>query len=176
MNVGKIFEQEFKESITKYNKENDSLYLLRLTDSATGFGQDSSAVRFSARSPYDFLLHQKDGKTFALELKSCAGNSITFSFLENSKMVKYHQIINLEKAEKYGIIAGFLLNFRKFEETYFWDISSFLEFTQDLTKKSFNRDDVKNNNGILIPQQKKKVKFTYDIQSLLNVGANYGKD
>lgn len=170
MNEGKIFEQEFKDSVAKYNKENDTLYLLRLTDSASGFGQDSNKVRFSVKSPYDFLLHQKGGKTFALELKSCKSNSIAFSLENDQKSIKSSQVKNLLKSEFYGIFSGFLLNFRKFEETYFLGISSFLEFAKQTEKKSISRQDVIDLGGVIIPQKKKKVKYIYDISALLEIG------
>lgn len=169
MNDGKIFEEEFKESVKKYNEKCNELYLLRLTDSASGFGMDSSQTRFSAKSPYDFILHQRNGKTFALELKSCGGTSIAFSLEDDKKSIKASQIKNLKKSSFYGIISGFLLNFRKFEKTYFLDISDFLAFTESTVKKSINLDDVRNYGGILIPQKIKKVRYLYDIETLLQV-------
>lgn len=170
MNVGKIFEQEFKESVEKYNKDNNELYLLRLTDSASGFGMDSNKVRFSAKSPFDFLLHQRLGKTFALELKSCGGSSVTFSLDDDTKSIKSSQIKNLLKTNFYGIFSGFLFNFRKFEETYFLDISYFMKFAKNTNKKSISRNDVVEHKGLLIPQKIKKVKYTYDISVLLKEG------
>lgn len=167
MNSGKIFEEEFKESVKKYNEIDNSLYLLRLTDSATGFGMDSSRVRFSAKSPFDFLLHQKNGNTFALELKSCGDNSIAFSLENDKKSIKLSQIKNLQKSSFYGIISGFLFNFRKFEETYFLEIMDFVRFIGDTEKKSISKDDVVKYGGLIIPQRKKKVKYTYDISELL---------
>lgn len=169
MNDGKIFEEEFKESVKKYNEKCNELYLLRLTDSASGFGMDSSSTRFSAKSPYDFILHQRNGKTFALELKSCGGTSIAFSLEDDKKSIKASQVKNLKKSNFYGIISGFLLNFRKFEKTYFLEISNFLEFAETTVKKSINVDDVRNYGGILIPQKIKKVRYLYDIETLLQV-------
>lgn len=169
MNSGKIFEEEFKESVKRYNKINNTLYLLRLTDSASGFGMDSSKVRFSAKSPYDFLMHQKNGNTFTLELKSCGGNSVTFSLVDDKKSIKKSQIKNLLESSIYGIISGFLFNFRKFEETYFLEISKFMEFANNTEKKSISRDDVVKYGGVIIPQKIKKVKYLYDIETLLKI-------
>lgn len=167
MNPGKIFEQEFKESVNKFNKENNIIYLLRLTDSASGFGMDSSKVRFSAKSPFDFLLHIKYGITVAVELKSTSGTSISFSLVDEDKMIKASQIKNLEKTEFYGIKSGFLLNFRKYEKTYFLPISKFLDFANITEKKSINLEDVISYGGVEIPSTKKRTKFLYDIKGLL---------
>lgn len=169
MNDGKIFEEEFKESIKRYNKEKNDLYLLRLPDSASGFGMDSSSTRFSAKSPYDFLMFQRSGKVFTLELKSCGGTSIAFSLEDDKKSIKASQIKNLKISDSYGIISGFLLNFRKFEETYFLGIKDFLEFATATEKKSINISDVKEHNGVIIPQKIKKVRYLYDIETLLQI-------
>lgn len=167
MNAGKVFEEEFKESVKKYNEISNDIYLLRLQDSASGFGMDSSKVRFSAKSPFDFLMYHRSGKLFALELKSCGENSVAFSLDNDKKSIKSSQVKNLKKSSFYGIISGFLFNFRKFEETYFLDIDRFLEFAESTEKKSINRDDVISFGGLLVPQKKKKVKYIYDIEILL---------
>lgn len=170
MNSGKIFEQEFKDSVKKYNQQNDEIYLLRLTDSASGFGQDSSKVRFSTKSPYDFLLHVRNSFTMALELKSTEGTSISFSLENDQKMIKYSQMKNLEKSEFYGIISGFLINFRKYEKTYFLPISSFLGFATTTTKKSINHEDVISLGTVEIKSHRKKVRYSYDIEDLIAYG------
>lgn len=169
MNSGKIFEQEFKESVEKYNEKNNILYLLRLTDSASGFGMDSSKVRFSVKSPFDFLLHEKYGRTFALELKSCSGNSVPFSLENDLYSIKSSQIKNLLKSSFYGIFSGFLFNFRKFEQTFFLEINDFYKFATETSKKSISKDDVVNSRGVLIPQKKKKVRYSYEISKLLEI-------
>lgn len=167
MNAGKVFEEEFKESVKKYNEISNDVYLLRLQDSASGFGMDSSKVRFSAKSPFDFIMYHRSGKMFALELKSCGENSVGFSLENDKKSIKASQVKNLKKSSFYGIISGFLFNFRKFEETYFLDISKFLEFVEVTDKKSISRNNVIEFGGILIPQKKKKIKYMYDVEILL---------
>lgn len=167
MNAGKIFEEEFKESVKKCNEISNDIYLLRLQDSASGFGMDSNKVRFSAKSPFDFIMYHRSGKMFALELKSCGENSVGFSLEDDKKSIKASQVKNLKKSSFYGIISGFLFNFRKFEETYFLEISRFLEFAESTKKKSINRNDIIKFGGVLIPQKKKKIKYVYDVEILL---------
>ena len=70
-NVGKIFEQKFKESIPK------DVAVIRLHDSASGFGQDSGSTRFSMKSPFDFILF-KTPCMYCLELKSTDKKSFSF--------------------------------------------------------------------------------------------------
>ena len=166
MNAGKIFEGEIKDSVQKHNKEENDIYILRLTDSASGFGMDSNATRFSAKSPFDFLFHKRNGITIAAELKSTIGTSISFSLTDEKSMIKASQIKNLKKTNFYGIKSGFLFNFRKFEKTFWIDFVDFVSFTDNTAKKSINIKDVEEYGGIIIPQHLKKVKYLYDIDLL----------
>lgn len=166
-NPGKNFEQEIIESIKKYNREvADDLYYDKWTDSASGFGMDSGSTRFSLKSPYDIFLYKRDCGLFFLELKSSGGTSISFSEESDKKEIKASQIKSLTRASTYGINAGFLLNFRKYEKTFYLSIQDFLGFVKETEKKSINLDDVENSGGILIPQTRKKVKFWYGINTL----------
>lgn len=166
MNTGKIFEGEIKDSVQKHNKEENDIYILRLTDSASGFGMDSNATRFSAKSPFDFLFHKRNGITIAAELKSTIGTSFSFSLTDEKSMIKASQIKNLEKSNFYGIKSGFLFNFRKYEKTFWMNISDFKDFSLVTAKKSINLEDIENYHGIIIPQHLKKVKYLYDIDLL----------
>ena len=83
--------------------------------------------------------------------------------------------MSLVEAEGYhGTVAGLILNFRKYEETYFVRISDFYRFRNETEKKSINRDDVLKLNPILIPQTLKKVRYDFDISSLLDYKFDIG--
>ena len=83
--------------------------------------------------------------------------------------------MSLVEAERYyGTVAGLILNFRKYEETYFVRISDFYRFRNVTEKKSINRDDVLSLNPILIPQTLKKVRYDLDISSLLDYKFDIG--
>lgn len=166
MNKGKIFETAIKNSVPK------DCYYFRLHDPAQSFDQ-SSTLRFSLPNPYDCLLFCYP-TLFALELKSTESTSMGFwreDFVDKTKkqtfMIKKNQIKGLDTASQFkGVVAGFLLNWRKTNHTYFWNINDFLEFTNMLDKKSFNEEDVISHNGMLIEQTLKKVNYKYNLENL----------
>jgi len=158
MNEGKRFEQNFKKSIPA------DVYCLRLTDSSpAGFGENEN-MRFSIQSPFDFILY-KNGKMFALELKSIKGKSISFS--GSSPMIKPHQVKALTQAAKFGIIAGFIFNFRE-NGTYFLTIQKFNDFVSSTTRKSIDLSHCKFE-GIEMYETKLKVNSRYDTERLFEV-------
>ena len=124
MNTGKVFEQNFKKSVDK-----SKIYFVRLKDSPSSFGQDSSKVRFTANNPYDnFCFYERT--LFPLELKSTKSTSFSFQRdkKEKSKNIKLSQIEGLTEASKYnGVYAGFVFNFDK-GETVWMDIKDFNDF------------------------------------------------
>ena len=162
LNAGKIFENNFKKSIP------DNIFYLRLKDSASSFGQDSCATRFTLQNPYDALLF--DGEyLYTFELKSTEGTSFSFQKEGDttSKMIKYHQIEGLLNSSNYkNIHSGFVFDFRK-SETYFLPISKFVNFMKNTNKVSINEKDIIENGGIKIQKKKKIKNYTYDIDLLL---------
>lgn len=165
MNVGKKFESQFKKSLLK-----DNFYVVRIPDPPQSFNQSDKQLRFSNKNPFD-LIAFKNKTLYCLELKS--NNSTSFSIQTNKdekgKNIKLHQIEGLKEASEYeGVIAGFILNFRKINKTYFIDINNFLEYFNNTSKKSINEDDIKTHRGILIPQKLIRVNFTYDFMNIVN--------
>lgn len=153
-NRGKIFEEDFKNSIP------DDVYYLRIKDQASGFGQNNN-LRFSARNPFDALMYCYP-YLFLLELKSTKGTS--FNFDGSSPMIKQHQIDELTKATQYkGIIPGFVFNMRKYKKTYFLHINDFNKLVQSLNKKSINQNDIVNAGAIEVIGKIKRVRYKYYI-------------
>lgn len=171
MNVGKVFEGEFKASIPKH------FYYLRINDPAVGFSGGNS--QFAPKNPYDFILF--DVKLYCLELKSTA-TSLTFwqeRFEEPGKRktfeIRKHQIIGLTDAAKHeNVFAGFLFNFRKKNTTVYVPIHKFNEFAATTTKKSINCDDALAY-GFPVDSWQLKVHYRYDIEKMCKEAIAFGK-
>lgn len=157
MNKGKIFEENFKKSVP------EDTYYLRLHDSSIGFDIENSTQRFALKSPYDAILY-RNGRMYCLELKSVEKGAISFS--GSNPKIKEHQINELIKAAQYGIISGFVCNFRDTGNTYFLPIANFEFFRQESSKKSFNERDIRGL-SIEIPHRKLKVNYRYDLTVLV---------
>lgn len=170
MNSGKVLEKEFKDSVP-----NDT-YIFRVADNAQSFAQkdedgnfQNNNLRFSAKNPYDFILFFKPN-LYPMELKSTIGTSFSIQFdkKEKGKMIKLHQIKGLTKDNKFdGSYAGFVLNFRKVNHTYWLGIEDFNNFLKQTEKKSINEKDVIEFNGIIIEQKIRKVSYIYDVKKIL---------
>ena len=98
-----------------------------------------------------------------LELKSTQSSSIGLN------MIRDNQIKSLQEASEHNLIAGFICNFRnENNDTFFIEICDFIEMMENINKKSFNINDLKNNNAIQINSKKKRPRYTYDIQNFVN--------
>lgn len=165
INAGKRFENSFKTSVP------DEMYFHRIADPPQSFGQDSSKLRFSPKNPFDAMLYSFPC-LIPLELKSIENGSLTFwreDFEGKSFNIKKHQIEGLKKASLVkGVIAGFAINFRKTNNTYFLHIDDFINMTTSLTKKSINENDVANNGGFIIESEIKKVNYKYNIRKFVH--------
>ena len=145
--------------------------VLRIPDAAQSFFK-SSNLRFSRKNPFDFLLwNPKTLTLYTLELKTVKGKSISFERTkEDHGEIHYHQIIGLENFEKIGeCVCGFVIEFRELETTIFLPIVEFIKLVQLITKKSFNYNDLINNNinHIIIPQSMLKTHYRYEIEYFL---------
>ena len=167
-NVGKQFEDNWKTSIPP------NVFYYRLKDQAQSFGGCNN-LRFSSKNPCDCFLFSSP-YMYALELKSVGTSSISFESEEDAKqkkhkVVHYHQIKGLQEFSEYkNIIAGFLFNFRKkdnTEVTYFQHINDFDEMIHSIGKKSFNEKDLARFNPIVVNSRKLRINYRYDVSELL---------
>lgn len=174
MNVGKRFEHDWSNSIPDY------CLLIRLYDPPHSFTQRSD-TKFSHKNPCDYICYNsKNNVMYCLELKTTSYKSMSFDDINNSemqnKMVKKHQIKALLEFSKYdGVIAGFVFNFRHFENTekyfettYFQNINDFISMCNAINKKSFNEIDLVLNNAIKIDGKKKRTRYHWDISDFFN--------
>lgn len=164
-NTGKKFEEDIVKSIPEYAKEH------RLPDPPQSFG-GSSNLRFSKKNPFDFFLWDSKRKIlYALEMKTVQDKSISFEREDGEKRdIHKHQIDGLNEWNKYdGVICGFIIEFRSIETTIFLDIEAFNKMLVLITKKSFNIQDLDDNAipYLIIPQYKKRTRYTYDIEYFL---------
>lgn len=98
-----------------------------------------------------------------LELKSTQSTSLPLS------MIRDNQIKSLQKASEHNLVAGFICNFRnENNDTFFIEICDFVKMMENINKKSFNINDLKNNNAVQINSRKKRTRYTYDIQKFVN--------
>lgn len=166
MNIGKVFEEQFKKSVPDY------ALLYRLPDAAQSFGRNNN-LRFSRKNPFDYILwDSKKRILYALELKTVKGKSITFDRDgKNAGKIHSHQIDGLNSWNKYnGIVCGFVIEFREIEKTIFLGIEQMNRVIETIPKKSFSFDDLDKYHiqYAIIEQRKARTRYTYDIDHFLN--------
>lgn len=162
-NVGKQFEEDFKKSVPS------NVLYYRLPDSAQSFNQTSN-LRFSAKNPCDsFLFSGKYNTFYALELKSVKDKSISFERTKEDKgTIHLHQQKGLENFATYdNVVAGFIINFRDVNRTYFIEICDYIDLINNIDKKSFNENDLLKHNPTLIKQELKRVRYSYDVEQFI---------
>jgi penicillin-binding protein-related factor A (putative recombinase) len=168
-NPGKSFEEDMKQSA-----KDQGIFFYRIKDVPTMMLKPNAKV---SQNDFDSFIYKKPN-LFPIELKSTANKSISFQ----EKIIKKHQIDALKNAAEYdGLIAGFIFNFREYDNfTAFVHIKDFLEiqylsqkqisehrFKGKLNKSSIGLDICKEV-GIEINHYKKKVKYRYYIKQLLD--------
>ena len=168
MNVGKIFEKNFKEAV-KAAKEGQ-IFIYRIKDTDSSYNHTATS-KYTNENLCDYFMFY-EGVLYALELKTTCYSSISFETGENKtrKMIGWHQIKGLTNLTSYkGIISGFVFNFRNEgeEDTFFMRIEDFNKFTKESDKKSINKSDIVVYGGIPIESRKKRVNFTYNIDRMI---------
>ena len=167
--IGKKFENSFKTSCP------NNILVYRPPDAAQSFDM-SSKLRFSQRSPCDFMLF--DGDLFyTLELKTFADSCSFERTKEEKGIIHYYQVKSLKDFYRYNnVCSGFILDFRKTDNTYFLSIDDWDSLVDSIDKKSFNENDLlKYTSPILIAKKKLKINYRYDIQKFLNDIKERGK-
>lgn len=145
-NLGKVFEAEIKASIPS------DFYIERYKDDTSGF--------YGVSNPADYRLY-KYPLTFLLELKTHKGKSIPLA------KIRDNQIQGMYRASQHkGIYGGFILNYRDLEETYYIAVNQMVSFIISQERKSIPVEWCRDN-GIRITQEKKRVRYSYDLDEWL---------
>lgn len=161
MSPGKAFESDFQKSVNI-----EKAYIYRFRDSAASWNSGDSS-RFTPSNICDYLLFNDDTKTlYFLELKSTKGTSIPLT------MIRSNQIKQLTEAGQHNLVSGFVVNFREKDNyTAFIDITDFnrmLEYLEEINRKSFNIDILKQFNSVEIKNEKKRTRYSYDLEEFMN--------
>lgn len=155
-NEGKKFENDIKSSIP------NTCWIYRLRDNASSFAGGEN-TRFTSSNICDYILLDDKTRTLVLiECKSTKNTSVTITMLRDS------QIKGLQEASKHNLVAGLLINFRnKNNDTFFLLIDEYLDMMESINKKSFNIKDLENIGAIRVENTKKRTRYSYNIQKLL---------
>lgn len=154
---GKIFENAIKSSVPK------TCWIYRLRDNASSFSGGTN-TRFASSNICDYIAFDDISRTlFLWELKSTKGTSISLN------MIRQSQIDGLLEASKHNLVAGFIMNYRNNNnDTFFILIDDFVDMISSINKKSFNVNDIRQYGGIEIESYKKRTRYTYNIEKLIN--------
>lgn len=173
-NKGKIYEEDFKNSIPEY------CFIQRLYDPPQSFVQ-SADTQFSNKNMCDYIVFDTSNKLlYLLELKTTMYKSMAFEDINTdnpaNRMIHKHQILGLNKhADLDGVVPCFILNFRnedtKDQRTYFIHIKDFMKMINSINKKSFDEMDLILNGAIKIHGLRRRTRYAWDINEFL---CNYG--
>lgn len=152
MNEGKRFQEDFKNSVT------DDVYHYRLRD-GTASWDGGENTRFQSPNACDSLLWL-DSMLYMIELKSHKGKSIPYSAIRDN------QVEELTKAQAHGITAGFLVNMRDVDETYFIPADAVCSHIAIGDRKSIPLEYMRMY-GYKVKASKKITRWRYDIKDML---------
>lgn len=156
-NEGKKFEEDFKKSCDS----TDGVFFYRLKDGSASWGGNDK-TRFQAKNDFDNFIYSIHGLCL-LELKSTLGKSLPLGNIKQS------QIDGLNKAANKNIdklYAGFIINYRDCEETYYISVQQLNDFINKNERKSIPIDFCRDN-GLKLSGEKLKVRYRYNIDEFI---------
>lgn len=161
-NPGKVFERNFKASLP------DDVMCYRPPDAGQLLYRYNVSADEKQNAPCDFMIYDGD-RLFMFELKSIKTKAITVGIDKETKgEIKYHQILSLRYHSQFrNVEAGFIVDFRYSDMTYYIPIQSFDRMMEDIGKKSFNEKDLAGYDYLLIDKKKLRVNYRYNIGKLL---------
>jgi recombination protein U len=172
-NPGKKFEEDFIKSIP------DRCDVTRLKDA--GGWSNATNMRFTSSNPCDFIIYSNrgigGGHQYKLELKSLEGKSLPYGNIKGKKpatkkkpatSAKENSITfteTLMESLMKGVRAGFVVNFRDVNETFYVSAELVLEHLKNADRASIPIAWFKEY-GILIKQTIVIKRYRYDLEWL----------
>ena len=150
-NPGKMFEEDFRKSIPR------EWLQIRLKDA--GGWSNATNTRFTISNPCDLIIFT--GYTlYLLELKTSKTNTIPISDELMKQVERLEELPNLKYATK-----AFIVNYRNRGETYL--LNSYLISTLIKQNNKSIHIDFACEYGMIIPQTKKRTRYTYYLEELI---------
>jgi recombination protein U len=163
-NPGKAFEEDFKKSIP------DRCDVTRLYDAGGWSGGEAGGVqRFTPANPCDLIIFARRldpvpmCAMYKLELKSLKGKSLPLGNIKSSDEKRLKFVAKLVASEVKGVKAGFIVNFRDTNETFFVLASKVAAFLEAAERASIPITWFREN-GLLIKQKLKIKRYGYDLE------------
>ena len=150
MNIGKIFETEFKNSVPSW------CYYYRLRDGTAAYGGNTN-MRFQAKNICDCIVIGQ-AFTYFIELKNTNQKSLPLSNIKENQLKGLYEI-NHSKIKSYIIIC-----FRKYEKCFALPVDKVYQVAMT-DKKSISMQYCIDN-GISIAMSKVRVRYKYDLDFL----------
>lgn len=145
MNVGKKFEADIVKSIP------EECYIRRLRD---------IIMYKRVTNEADFLFYDFP-RLYLLELKTTKEKSLPFSNIDEEQLKKLNVFRNT-----YGVIAGFMINYRAVNETYYVPVGLVYDYFYKAERRSIPIDWCKDK-GVQIEQKLKRTRYSYNIRKFM---------
>ena len=145
-NAGKDFEQDIKASFSP------ECFVERYKDDTAGF--------HGVCNPADFRVYRYP-LTFLIECKSHKGKSLPLAKIREGQLKAM-----LKAVAHPGVYGGYIINFRDLEETYYLSAQNVKDFMELGKRKSIPVDFCRQC-AIRIPQELKRTRYRYDLESWL---------
>ena len=166
-NPGKKFEQDFMNSIP------DRCDVTRLYDAGGWSGGEAGGIqRFTPTNPCDLIVFAARldpathlGIQYKLELKSLKGKSLPLGNIKSSDEKRLKFVAKLVASEDKRVKAGFVVNFRDTNETFFVLASKVAVFLEAADRASIPIAWFREH-GRQIDQKLKRVRWGYDLEWL----------
>jgi recombination protein U len=167
---GKQFEDDWKKSVPP------ETFFERLKDSSASW-QGGDQARFTPTNMCDHFMYDQNKNFYLIELKSTKAKSVPYGdalkVINGSKEkglkcgnFKANQIKGLFRASGTNrlIVAGFVINFRELNETYYIPIDEFMHYILDNEKKKSIPIKFFQENCYQVPQEQKRIHWRYNIE------------